>query len=158
MVTTLDKEASDRFWSKVFPGPTPGSCWVWHGPTDGHGYGMFYVSKVGTRRAHRVAFESIHGPVPDGTVFLHKCDNPPCVRPDHLRMGTRAENNADRDTKGRHWSHAGEAHHAAKLTEGDVAAIRKSTEKARDLAAQYGVSQAHIYRIRSHQSWKQATA
>jgi HNH endonuclease len=102
------------------------------------------------RLAHRVAWESHHGPIPDGMVVMHLCDNPPCCEPTHLKLGTRAENNADRDRKGRNRrpNQRGEAHSNAKLTDADVDAILASDEPATVLGPRYGVNPDHIRRIR----------
>lgn len=75
-------------------------CWVWLGAKDRDGYGRVMVDGR-TMGAHRIAYEESHGPVPDGLVVMHSCDNPSCVNPDHLRVGTQAENIQDRDAKGR---------------------------------------------------------
>lgn len=96
---------AERFWAKVQKGP---GCWTWTGCRDDHGYGMFrpYGRKASARRAHRVAWELTHGPIPAGMFACHKCDNPQCVRPAHLFLGTPADNAHDRDKKGRwvdHW-------------------------------------------------------
>lgn len=98
---------AERFWAKVRVPPEGDetSCWQWLGATNRQGYGVFMVgSKVdGTRRtvlAHRFAWELVNGPLPDGVVLLHECDNPPCVR--HTRSGTQLENIADMVAKGRH--------------------------------------------------------
>jgi hypothetical protein len=78
--------------------PEDGMCVEWSGPRDSNGYGR---SGHGDR-AHRVAWEAACGdPIPDGMVVMHLCDNPPCVNPAHLRLGTVAENNRDRHAKGR---------------------------------------------------------
>lgn len=79
-------------------------CWEWTGTRVEFGYGQ--IIRDGRRlRAHRVAYEIAYGPIPDGLVVRHKCDNPPCVRPDHLELGTRADNNQDRENRGRgYWS------------------------------------------------------
>lgn len=93
----------ERFWEYVDKSgpihPEHGQCWVWTGPTVG-GYGHLRV-RGGAILAHRYSYELHHGPVPDGLCILHKCDRPSCQRPEHLWPGTRAENNADRDRKGR---------------------------------------------------------
>lgn len=107
------KSPSERFWPKVNKnGPTmphmTTPCWVWTGAYL-RGYGEF---KLAGRRhlAHRVAWEMANGPIPDGLWVLHKCDNPPCVREDHLFLGTVMDNVADMDAKGRRVSARGDEH------------------------------------------------
>jgi hypothetical protein len=102
--------AETRFWLKVNKnGPLPerapdlGPCWVWTGGVDGGGYGQFRLrSRVPMVKAHRLAWELIVGPVPDGLWVLHKCDNPPCCHPGHLFVGTPSDNARDAIAKGRH--------------------------------------------------------
>ena len=141
----------DRFWSKVTPVGLD-ECWEWQASRDGRGYGMLRTER-GVRRAHRVAWELAHGPVPDGTVFLHSCDNPPCVNVAHLRIGTRAENAADRDSKGRHVALRGEEHGSHILTEDQVRVIRRAPRQYGGniaLARQFGVTVATVSAIRSN--------
>lgn len=109
--------------------------------------------------------EQVHGPIPEGMVVMHLCDNPPCYRYDHLRIGTTAENNADRDAKGRgstgsdnpHWLHKrGSEHTQAKLTDEQVRAIRgrlAAGDKGYMLAAEYAVSKATISLIKNRKLW-----
>lgn len=105
-VTTLGPP-EDRFWAKVdMRGPD--ECWLWTASrfTDRYGYGKF---NAGTRQdetnvvyAHRFAYALMHGPIPDGMQVLHSCDAPPCVNPQHLRLGTPRENTDDKMRRGRY--------------------------------------------------------
>lgn len=94
---------SDRFWAKV--DRNPDGCWLWTGSKSSHGYGQLF-SMVGGHRAvlhtHRISWELHNGPIPDGLWVLHRCDVRPCVRPDHLFLGTRQDNTDDMMAKGRH--------------------------------------------------------
>ncbi len=93
------KPLEERFWAKVRKSD---GCWEWTGAANRQGYGRIALGRAsGPRRAHRIAWELTHGPVPDGLWVLHHCDNPPCVRPDHLWLGTRADNARDCRLKGR---------------------------------------------------------
>jgi DNA-binding XRE family transcriptional regulator len=103
--------------------------------------------------AHRVAYEVYRGPIPDGMHVCHKCDNRICVNPDHLFLGTHAENMADMSKKNR--QARGADNGSAKLTEIDVRAIRAENSKSQsELGKDYGVSQSYISKIKRRESWK----
>lgn len=146
----------ERFWAKV---DRRGSdeCWEWQGTRhDAYGYGVFHRSD-GSTRAHRIAYELTSGPVPDGLLVCHHCDNPPCVNPAHLFLGTSTDNNRDRDAKGRAASTVGELNGSAKLTEADVNRIREllaSGRSDRSIAREYGVGPTQIGRIRTGRLWQ----
>lgn len=146
-----------RFWSRVECTPT---CWVWTGYKErGQRYGKF-ITRAGEheRYAHRVSWEMHFGPIPDGLEVCHRCDVPSCVRPDHLFLGTHAENMADMARKGR-WTprrvRSGPPANA-KLTPDDVRAIRLELPSHTfvDIAKRWGVSINTISRIASGLHWK----
>lgn len=125
-------------------------CWIWRGGKNGYGYGIFLLPGEIPVRAHRYAYERVHGPIPDGMIVMHSCDNPPCVNPAHLSLGTRDDNNQDKKWKGRH-PH-GDAHHWTKLSEQQVQEIRgllAAGTKQKDIAAMYGADQSTISNIRT---------
>lgn len=86
-----------RFWSKV---DTSGDCWIWTATKNRRGYGQFYYEGR-LQLAHRVAYKLTYGPVDDDIHVLHRCDNPSCIRPDHLFLGTQRDNVQDMIGKGR---------------------------------------------------------
>ncbi len=89
----------ERFWSRV---KKTDACWEWMGHRESQGYGRFgWHKNPWLGRAHRFAWHVSYGPVPDGLFVLHRCDNPPCVRPDHLFLGTAKDNMQDCLKKGR---------------------------------------------------------
>lgn len=99
------KDPNARFWKFVNKnGPIKredlGACWEWTGARMADGYGLFrFEGKL--EGAHRISYILKHGPIPDGKMLLHACDNPPCVNPDHTSPGTNADNLGDMAQKGR---------------------------------------------------------
>lgn len=144
-----------RFWSKVDK-RNPDECWVFTaGGVVRSGHRMMWVDG-GMRGAHRVSWELHHGPIPDGMSVCHRCDNPPCVNPAHLFLGTPTENTADRDAKGRHVALPGSDNGAAKLTEDDVREIRRMLDNRvpqRRIAQRFGVHQTLISLINVGKAW-----
>ena len=131
--------------------PTSG-CWNWFGSKDSSGYGT-YIHKDGTR-AHRYSWERANGrKTPDGYCVLHRCDNPACVNPDHLFVGTHEENMKDMRTKGRAVGHAGGSNPSAKLTEEQAIEILEDPRPASALRDHYGVSDGAIHALRAGKTW-----
>lgn len=121
-----------HFWSKVRKGDSSGACWVWTAAKNQGGYGEVGVNGH-CRLAHRVAWILVYGSIPDGLCVLHHCDNPPCVNPEHLFVGTPADNAADREAKGRGNQPTGDANGARlypeRLARGDAHWSRLYPEK-----------------------------
>ena len=150
-------ELEARFWSRV---QKTDNCWIWVGAKNKVGYGNFYLNGK-YQPAHRVAYMLRYGSIPDGYLICHKCDNPSCVNPDHLFLGTPAQNMADKRYKGRirPGDHSGEHNGNAFLTTDQVVEIRKrfaSGETAKSLASEFGVSYQSIQRIVQGKQWKNA--
>ena len=128
-------------------------CHEWIGSINDSGYGAFVVN--GKREfAHRVAMRLQGYTLSGGECVLHKCDNPKCVNPEHLFIGTRMDNNADAKRKGHHRFAIGELQGCAKLTEEAVLEIRASNKSNRKLAAYYGVGYSTIKDARNGKTWK----
>lgn len=133
----------------------PDGCIEWTKSRDKQGYGLFY-SNGGVTKAHRIAYWIYYHTYPDDKCVCHSCDNPSCVNPEHLFLGTVQDNNKDRHSKGRSKNKptSGEAHNMAKLSEQQVLSIKQilgATQK--ELAETYGVSVAQISRIVNGKSW-----
>jgi len=148
----------ERFYSKVDK-RGDGDCWPWQAAKNAQGYGRFSVYVDHCQRwfsAHRVAWEWTFGAIPPGIIVCHRCDNPSCVNPTHLFLGTHKDNARDRDQKRRRRAPAGELNGRAKLTASDVDNIRMSPHKAALLAELYGVARQTICAARSGQTWRAA--
>lgn len=139
-------------WLRVMDKTAPGEngCIEYQGRRHHFGHGVLGIGSRtdGTRQdttAHRVIWTHHHGAIPEDLIVRHKCDNPPCVNIDHLELGTRADNTADREKRGR--SARGNRYPQAKLTPEKVREIRRRRtegEQTKALAADYGVSDSTI--------------
>lgn len=135
-------------------------CWEWARSTTEDGYGRMTVDGR-TVFAHRLAFELSGHEIGEGQHVLHRCDNPRCIRPDHLFAGTRSDNMRDCVSKGRHGGPPSpsfaELNPASKLTASEVSEIRSrlaSGETQASLADMYGVSQSAIGKIHRRETWR----
>jgi predicted XRE-type DNA-binding protein len=146
------EQFSAAFWSRV--DRSHDGCWLWLGATVHRGYGCCSVNGK-TRTTHRVSWELTNGAIPEGLWVLHRCDTPPCVRPDHLYLGTRSDNLRDRVTRGRQIR--GEQAWNAKLTVAIVTDIRARLtrqESAASIATLYGIQRSHVKHIRNGRLWR----
>lgn len=171
----------DRFWKRVAKG-APEACWPWTASRTRAGYGQLQARRYSSQplTAHRVAWEVATGTAPGNLHVLHRCDNPACVNPEHLFLGTQRDNNEDRNRKQRTASGENngavtkplqnpfvrdggsglrrEAHPMAKLTEEEVATIRRSYTGGRgqlkELGLRFRISSTHVLRIVRGKNWR----
>lgn len=136
-----------RFWSRVRPA-SDFQCWEWEGRSNSKGYGRHEKGV-----AHRIAYELVVGPIPDGAILRHKCDNPSCCNPKHLVPGDHKQNAGDMVERRRHLY--GQRNPRAKLDETQAKEILRNPDglRVRDLARKFGVSPATISLIRSGDRW-----
>ncbi len=149
---------SERFWSKVNKTDT---CWNWTAYKNKKGYGDFGMGATKTVASHRFSWELHFGPIPDGLCVCHHCDNPACVRPDHLFLGTQADNGADMRRKKRERHPSGGEASGAKLSLSNVLEIRSTYRPGDNLsriARKYGVHRITIYDVVQYKTWKEATS
>ncbi len=168
------RELAQRIERMSIPEPNSG-CWLWLGATIKGEYAERGYMGIGGKNclASRAAYMAHKGPISDGLLVCHRCDNPLCVNPDHLWLGTHADNMADMKAKRRHFAATdpercsaagrksglantwakGIRNPKAKLTPEQVATIRADKRKTRFLAADYGVTRSTIQRIRNGSLW-----
>lgn len=138
-----------RYWDKI--NIVPGACWEWTAHRNQKGYGRVGVGGK-LKSVHRVMYEHLHGPIPNGLFVLHKCDHPPCVNPDHLRLGTPAENSRDMVEKHRS---------STLLTPEQIAEAKDLFQKGvrpMHVAKAFGVNHWIIYSLKRNMSRQQAAA
>lgn len=153
------RPVEERFWEKV---DRTDGCWNWVAAISHGWYGSFCVEKGKTIVAHKFSWELANGPVPDGMKVCHSCDNPRCVRVDHLFLGTQAENLLDMSKKGRRarghsLSHKGESHPMSSLTDELVTEARDrhaEGENVADLAIEMKVSKSAMKKAVHGHTWK----
>lgn len=148
---TLSTPVEGRFRNRYVVDPSTG-CWNWTRGKSRAGYGQ-----IGDRGrvlyAHRYSYELHKEPIPTGYEVCHRCDNPGCVNPEHLFLGTHGENLADAAAKNRMCAPKGEASPVAKLTVDQILAIRADQRSTRAIGADYGVSNRHVSAIKRREVW-----
>jgi len=146
-------EVESRFWSKVDMRGHD-DCWPWTAGRGSHGYGQINVGYHKPITAHRFSYELHRGPIPVGMCVCHSCDNPLCVNPAHLFLGTHADNMADMMAKGR--SAHGELNGHAKLTRADVLSVRErlaAGESQQSIGDSFGVCRQTVSHIAVGKRW-----
>lgn len=147
----------EYFMTKVYPEPNTG-CWLWGGKTGRFGYGNCQNNKLKIRDAHRMSYYFHFGDFSRKLFVLHRCDMPSCVNPDHLYLGTQADNMRDRKIRSRFIAKNGEGHARAKLTENQAINVHKLYNSGKytqaEIAKKYHVSETTIRNLYIFRNWK----
>lgn len=144
---TLEYGLPGRFWQRV---EKTDGCWLWTGICSHSGYGQTKYENGKFVSAHRLAYVLTFGPISDGLFVCHRCDNPKCVRPDHLFLGTHQDNMRDSAIKGRR---RGERNGRAKLSENEVLALRAGKVSVQELAKLKNISKSALYSAKRGKNW-----
>lgn len=147
-----DEDMKQKLFSKI---KQVNDCWEWQGSLHRQGYGNFPYKNSG-QLAHRVSWILFNGEIPSGMNICHKCDNPPCVNPDHLFVGSYQDNINDMFRKGRK-NHQGENHPKVKLSSSQVLEIRELLNKKitqEEICKKYGITNGHVGSIKHKRTWK----
>lgn len=147
----------ERFKLKFKEG-SPDSCWIWKGAKHPQGYGLVKRKDGAQLRAHRISWEVYRGRIPDGTMVCHRCDNPSCVNPGHLFLGTAKDNMVDMVSKHRAAVQNGELNGAHKLTRDKVIAIFNAVGVQHRIAKEFGVCQMTVSLIKRGKRWNHLTS
>lgn len=133
---------------------TPEGCWIYNGYVGKDGYCKIHVGRRGSKKArvHRVVYEHYFGPIPEGLLVCHTCDNTRCCNPSHLFLGTDKDNMVDKQMKGRQAFTRGESSGLCKITSQQVLAIRKDGRPIKEIAHDYHCSKSTVSMIRNLKS------
>lgn len=162
MRRNLKKSALDRFVEKI---DKTGTCWIWKGAKTPRGYGKFSLP-TGTANvryvyAHRHSYELANGPIPDGMIVCHTCDNPWCVNPDHLFVGSHQDNTDDCIRKGRlrNGTSIGEKHGRSTISQHQASDIKRLYADVRsplEISKRTGISRGVINAVVYGKTWRHA--
>jgi hypothetical protein len=158
----IDQKYIDRFYTKVDKTTTPNGCWIWTASKDDKGYGNYGCpenSKNKKYRAHRFSYLISKGPIPEDLVVRHKCDNPSCVRPEHLELGTQYDNIQDRVNRNRSNTAIGSKSGSSKLIDDQVKEIKTRVKlgyygNVKELSLEFNISKSAIRKIALNKTWK----
>ncbi len=160
----MDEKTIARFWGKVDRSGGDDACWLWKASKNKQGYGSFWYRRDALEAAHRVSWRIANGSIPTlsagRSCVLHRCDNPPCVNPAHLFLGTDLDNARDRDAKGRcraGTNQRGERNPSAILTAALVVELRLAHASGmawEELAERYGISHATARDAVHRRTWQ----
>ncbi len=143
----LLKDRFEKFFDKV------NGCWEWKGALRGKGYGCFKVDGK-NKIASRVSYELYKNSISPSKLVCHSCNNPKCVNPDHLYLGSYQDNTKQAVEQGRQFVAKGELNGSCKLTEAEILAIKSDTRSQRKIAKEYNCSQLHVSRIKRNLVWR----
>lgn len=149
------KSRRDMFLEKISTDPVTG-CWNWTGATTrkkGEGYGRIRT-RDGLKLSHRVSYEIHEGPIPEGKLVLHHCDNGLCNNPAHLYIGDYSDNMRDRERRGRSNASKLSREFSAKLSDDEVRAIRDDSRYASEIAKAYGITRWAVWNVQSGRTWR----